>query len=126
MTREKLAAILLALLVGISAWSIHKIGALSREIDAELSHAELMAQRADFEAARQSIDNGLKLWLKAERYTHIFIRHPEIDSCTDVFYEALEAAGANKAEDISTSLSKLRYHIESIASMERISLGSVF
>lgn len=126
MTREKLAAILLALLVGISAWNINKIAALSREIGAELSHAELMAQGDDFEAARQSIAQALELWLKAEHYTHIFIRHPEIDSCTDAFYEALEAAASDKAEDISTSLSKLRYHIESIASMERISLGSVF
>jgi len=126
MTREKLAGLMLALLIGISAWSTCKIGTLSREIGESLRHAELLAESCNFEAARQSIDEALKLWLEAEGYTHIFIRHPEIDSCTDSFYDALEAADSNSTEDMIISIAKLRYHIESITSMERISPGSVF
>ena len=126
MTREKLAACLFSLLIGISAWNIHQIRSLNREIESQLQRAEQAALCSEFDAAGNSLNKALTLWLKAESYTHIFIRHPEIDSCTDAFYEALESISSKSPEESCVSIVKLRYHIESIAAMERISPGSVF
>lgn len=126
MTREKGAGLLLLLLIALSAWNIQKAERLCRDIDAKLCAAEEAAGLNDYESAERAVDAALSLWLDAESYTHIFIRHVEIDACSDIFYEALEAVTAKEPEDTAVSIAKLRYHLESIATMERVSFGSIF
>lgn len=126
MSREKLAALLLLILIALSGWNIYKADTLCHNIGEELDAAGKAAAAMDFDKAAGHMDAALTLWLKAESYTHIFIRHSEIDSCTDTLYEATEAIISEDPGSINAGLAKLRYHLESIASMERISLGSVF
>ena len=126
MRREKAALLLLLTLLALSGWNISKANKLSTEIGEKLSTAEKAAKAQDFRAAELAMEGAITIWLNAESYTHIFIRHSEIDSCSDCFYDAMDAVMNQDQKEISVSMRKLRYHLESIASMERLSFGNIF
>lgn len=126
MLKEIFALLLIILLMSVSAWNIKTVDSLCTEITQRLEQAKNLAMSGSTEMAQAELRSALKKWLDAESYTHIFIRHPEIDSCSDAFYDALSALGSGEAMEIIPCFEKLRYHLESIASMERISLGNIF
>ena len=157
MKKEAIAGAVLALLIVLSAWNIYSIDALTDGISDSLRMSQALADIGDFDSAKTELDKGLKLWLNADGYTHIFLRHPEIDSTTDAFYELQEllldgggeqfagllggagcgcgigaafggSRGGRRASGRgggAAAYDKLRYHLESIRSMEHISIGSV-
>ena len=118
MKKEVIAGAVLALLIALSAWNIYSIDALTDGIGDSLRMSQALADIGDF-------DKGLRLWLNADGYTHIFLRHPEIDSTTDAFYELQELLLDGGGDGCAAAYDKLRYHLESIRSMEHISIGSV-
>ena len=61
-----------------------------------------------------------------EGYTHIFIRHSEIDSTTDAFFELMSDVRSGDAESAAGSYEKLLAHLSSLYTMERVTLGSIF
>ena len=79
----------------------------------------------DFSAAEAALDTAIEHWIAANAYTHIFIRHPEIDSTSDAFYELKELLAEQNADGFPSAFDKLKYHLNSIDKMEHIRLGSV-
>lgn len=125
MKKEVIAGAVLALLIALSAWNIYSIDALTDGIGDSLRMSQALADIGDFDSAKIELDKGLRLWLNADDYTHIFLRHPEIDSTTDAFYELQELLLDGGGDGCAAAYDKLRYHLESIRSMEHISIGSV-
>ena len=125
MKRELASAALLVLLIVGSAWNIHAINSLTEDICASLDASQAAMSHGDRKLAEDELERGLKMWLEADSYTHIFIRHSEIDSTTDAFYEALETLAGDDPGALSPSYAKLRYHLDSINGMEHISIGSI-
>ena len=124
MKRELAAGTLLALLIAGAWWNIRAVDTLTGEIMGDLDTAQAAEARGQPEEAREALDKALKRWLEADRYTHIFIRHAEIDSTADAFYE-LQSQLLSDEGDSSAAYDKLRYHLESIRQMEHPSLGSI-
>ena len=124
MKRELAAGTLLALLIAGAWWNIRAVDRLTGEILAGLDTAQAAEARGQPEEAREALDKALKRWLEADRYTHIFIRHAEIDATADAFYE-LQSQLLSGEGDSSAAYDKLRYHLESIRQMEHPSLGSI-
>ena len=124
MKRELAAGTLLALLIAGAWWNIRAVDRLTGEIMAGLDTAQAAEARGQSEEAREALDKALKRWLEADRYTHIFIRHAEIDATADAFYE-LQSQLLSGEGDSSAAYDKLRYHLESIRQMEHPSLGSI-
>ena len=124
MKRELAAGTLLALLIAGAWWNIRAVDRLTGDILAGLDTAQTAEARGQPEEAREALDKALKRWLEADRYTHIFIRHAEIDSTADAFYE-LQSQLLSGEGDSSAAYDKLRYHLESIRQMEHPSLGSI-
>ena len=124
MKRELAAGTLLALLIAGAWWNIRAVDRLTGDILAGLDTAQAAEARGQPEEAREALDKALKRWLEADRYTHIFIRHAEIDSTADAFYE-LQSQLLSGEGDSSAAYDKLRYHLESIRQMEHPSLGSI-
>ena len=104
------AAILLALLFGAAAWNIAHIDALTGSLTA---------------LAEDALHEAIELWYGAENYTHIMIRHSEVDSATDAFYAALETILTRDADAAESAIECLKAHLRSIASMEHVSIKSV-
>ena len=124
MKRELAAGTLLALLIAGAWWNIRAVDRLTGDILAGLDTAQTAEARGQPEEAREALDKALKRWLEADRYTHIFIRHTEIDATADAFYE-LQSQLLSGEGDSSAAYDKLRYHLESIRQMEHPSLGSI-
>lgn len=127
MKRETAAWVLLLLLIGGAWWNIRSVDRLTDSILRSLDKSQAAALRGETETACAAMDEALQTWLKADSYTHIFIRHSEIDSTADAFYELQEQLISGAGEGGSrAAYDRLRYHLDSIRQMEHLSLGSIF
>jgi len=124
--REFAAVFVLAVIILLSIWNLNKIDSLTDRIIVLLSKSQTYADNLNTKEALKSLNDGLEIWLDADRYTHIFIRHSEIDSTTDAFFELKESLMGEDPISTRAAYEKLRYHIESIDEMEHPSLGSIF
>lgn len=126
MTKREYVAIALALLlIALSVWNIESIDSLAGDIEIAMSKSQSAAEQLNFSSANAYLDEGLGRWLAAEGYTHIFLRHPEIDSTADAFYELKEVLMQEDLTACAAAYGKLRYHLDSIRGMEHLSLGSI-
>lgn len=124
MKRELAAGALLLLLMAGAWWNIHAVDTLTGDILAGLDASQAAEEQGDHLTAQAALAKALNRWLEADSYTHIFIRHAEIDSTADAFYE-LQAQLLAGEGDSSAAYDKLRYHLDSIQRMEHPSLGSI-
>ena len=124
MKRELAAGALLLLLMAGAWWNIRAVDRLTGELLAGLDASQAADEQGDHLAAQAALDKALNRWLEADSYTHIFIRHAEIDSTADAFYE-LQAQLLTGEGNSSAAFDKLRYHLDSIQRMEHPSLGSI-
>ena len=124
MKRELAAGALLLLLMAGAWWNIRAVDRLTGELLAGLDASQAAEEQGNHLAAQAALDKALNRWLEADSYTHIFIRHAEIDSTADAFYE-LQAQLLAGEGDSSAAYDKLRYHLDSIQRMEHPSLGSI-
>lgn len=125
MSREIFALLLIVLLLAGSLLNISRAERLCTGILENLDLAEKSVEEKDWPGAKAAAEAALKLWQESRSYTHIFIRHSEIDSFSDAYFELKEAI-LSESEEIEPLFDKLRYHIENIADMEKIRLGNIF
>lgn len=123
--RDYIAVGVLAFLLALSAYNLASIDKLTNNIGIALSKSQSAAEKLDFKAARKYLNEGLEIWLDADEYTHIFLRHPEIDSTADAFYELEQILLQEDLTACGAAFDKLRYHLNSIDGMEHLSLGSI-
>ena len=124
MKKEIIALSLLVLLFAASLFNIWYFDRLCLDIAGEVKASAVALERGDMEAAQEHLNSALHTWLDADSYTHIFIRHPEIDSTADAFYELGQALEEN-SESCRAAYDKLLYHLESIRTMEHLRFGSI-
>ena len=124
MKKEIFAIALLVLLFTASLFNIWYFDDLTFRIEEELSLSRVQLASGDVPMAREHLEKALNMWLDADGYTHIFIRHPEIDSTADAFYELGQALEEN-SESCRAAYDKLLYHLESIRTMEHLRFGSI-
>ena len=125
MKKEIFAIALLVLLFTASLFNIWYFDDLTFRIEEELSLSRVQLASGDVPMAREHLEKALNMWLDADGYTHIFIRHPEIDSTSDAFYELAETLNEGDAESCRAAYDKLLYHLESIRTMEHLRFGSI-
>lgn len=124
MKKELGAILLLAALMLTAAWNIRHADFLIAQISLNLDRAERAAEREDYALARTAVTNALALWQNARGYTSVFLRHPDADSVSDAFFDLQELLLEEEAAE--AGFSKLRYHLDMLGKMERLSLGTVF
>ena len=124
MKKEIFALSLLALLFAASLFNIRYFDRLCLDLAHEINASSEALEAGNKAAAQEHLDAALDTWLDADSYTHIFIRHPEIDSTADAFYELGQALEQN-SESCRAAFDKLLYHLESIRTMEHLRFGSI-
>ena len=126
MKRTLAAFALLGLLAAISLWNLRYINALADKLCACVELSVRCMEDGDSDAARAAADAAMTLWERSESYTHIFLRHSEVDSTADALFELQSAVYAMDAEE-SRALGNLAvYHLRSIQGMEHPGWGSIF
>lgn len=98
------------------------VSSLINEVD--MSYENLKNGNED--KAMQQLDTAIEHWLNLDGYTHIFIRHSEINSTTDAFYGFRSDVGSGDADAANGSYGLLKEILLSLMTMEQISVGSVF
>ena len=125
----KKTAFALGLLLGmalLSLWNLQHLEKLTEELCGGVVSVRQHCREGDFAAAEAALDKTLDRWLGSDGYTHIFIRHSEIDAASDIFYDLRGDILAGDGESAEAEAEKLLHHLQSIYSMERISLKSIF
>ena len=126
MKRELCALLLMLAMFGAAAWNIRRADRLTNEMAEHLELSEKALLSGDRSYAESELDAALRIWQNAEHYTHIFIRHAEIDSVSDAFFQLRQGLLAGDGKELSAAYDLLFYHVQSIDRMEHISPGSVF
>ena len=126
MKREICALLLLAALIAGSLWNIRKAERLTDEIEEHLALSEQAVRAGDSKYALDQFEAALRIWLAARGYTEVVLRHAELDSASDAFYDTLEALRGGEYRAVPAAFERLRYHLDCIAGMERVTLGTVF
>lgn len=124
--RKMYAGILiLALLLGASVYNVHYLDGKMARLLQYVDSAGQLEQSGDYDGAQLMLRQAIEFWDGMSFYTHVFIRHSEIDGAMDAFYDCLGCLEKGEG-DSAAELDKLRSHLCSITDMEHISLGSIF
>ena len=126
MMREACALLLLVLLCTGAALNVCTADRLVQTVERSLERAAYAADRGDFDTALQALDTARTLWDSHQAYTHVFLRHPDLDAIGDAFYQAEAMLRQHDREAFPALLAQLRFHLQAIDRMEHPDLGSIF
>lgn len=85
MKKELIAAVLLAVIFAGVMLNIRASERIVSSLMSEVDAAYAQLKGGDNESAVKTIDRAIERWLMLDGYTHIFIRHSEINSTTEAF-----------------------------------------
>lgn len=125
MKKEIIALILLLLLFAGSLYNIRVIENMVTTLESGVEASFNAAQSGDFDKAHELIDEAATDWLSRDGYTHIFIRHSEINSTTDAFFGYISDISAEDIGSAEGSYGLLMAQLDSLKTMEEISFGSI-
>lgn len=124
--RKMYAGILiLAVLLGAAVYNVHYLDGKMEQLLQYVDTAGQLERGGDSGSAQLMLRQAIEFWDGMGFYTHVFIRHSEIDGAMDAFYDCLGCLQEG-GDDAGAALEKLRAHLCSIADMEHITLGSIF
>ena len=124
MKREYIAVALIAAIFVLAMINVHHIESKTLALNNDIELAEKLYYDGDSDGAVSGIEKSLDTWLSWDSYSHIMLRHSEVDVITDAYYELLsELEGEDKVAE--ASFDKLKEALGSIADKERISLNSI-
>jgi len=120
------ASVLLALIFAGALLNLRYLNHYIGELQGDIAESRKSAEAGDLSGAEEKLWEAIDRWKAAEGYTHIFIRHSELDSATDAFYELLRDLYARDVQSAMGSYEKVMAHLSSIDNIERVRLGSIF
>jgi hypothetical protein len=120
------ASVLLILILAGTLLNLRYLNHYIGELQGTIAESRKSAEAGDFSGAEEQLWKAIDRWKAAESYTHIFIRHSELDSATDAFYDLLRDLYAQDRQSAMSSYEKVNAHLSSINNIERVRLGSIF
>ena len=85
-----------------------------------------LRREGDWAASLQRVEEALSLWRSREGYTHAVLRHADIETLSDDFYELMEHIGTHDPGAVQSAVRLVTEHLREIVEMESIKLGSIF
>ena len=126
MKKEIAAAVILALLfIGVLV-NINVASNIILSLEDDVAAAYESAQNGDFDRAKPLLDAAVEHWMSLDGYTHIFIRHSEINSTTEAYFQLKSDIYAEDMGAVEGSYGLLIATLDSLMTMEQLSLGSIF
>lgn len=121
MKKTYIAIAIVTLLIVLTGWNLHYLEQFLTQRQQEVTASRRAETR---EEATTLLEQSLEEWNAASRYTHIFLRHSDIDNATDAYYDLLQQLQDSET-DPGPSYNYLLDQLWRIWEMEQISLGSV-
>lgn len=126
MKKELFALALLLLILAGNLWNQHRLETLTSGLDALVEEAYASARNGHWQQAAQAALEAETRWTDADPYTHIFIRHTDIDALSAAFCDYRGALAGRDEGDILASYLRLTAGLRSLQGMETLSVGSIF
>lgn len=126
MKKEIMAVSLLAAMMLTSIINIRCIEKLTNEISEIVGQSVEAAEAEDWLNAEINVRRAETMWNEKDGYTHIVLRHTEIDTVSDALYDLIKAIFENNSQSAAAEAEKVLYHLDSISRMEQLRLGSIF
>ena len=126
MRKELAAAIILALLLTGVMVNIRVASNIILSLKEDVTAAYQCAEKGDFDRAKPQLDAAVEHWMSLDGYTHIFIRHSEINSTTQAYFQLKSDIYAEDMGAAKGSYGLLMATLDSLMTMEQLSLGSIF
>lgn len=126
MRKELAAAIILALLLTGVMVNIRVASNIILSLKEDVTAAYQSAEKGDFDRAKPQLDAAIEHWMSFDGYTHIFIRHCEINSTTQAYFQLKSDIYAEDMGAAEGSYGLLMATLDSLMTMEQLSLGSIF
>ena len=120
------AAVLLLIMLIASLWNIRYVDRFTNELEQEIQTSRRLCLAKDFTGAREALNRAMARWEGERTYTRVIIRHAEIDSVSDAFFEVMILLDSRDRAAAEGAYGRLLEHVKSIDEMEQITLGSVF
>ncbi len=125
MRRIMAGAGILALLLALGLYSSlvfrEKIERLADYVEA----ASILYSDGDRTQALRLMELGIERWEDMELYTHVFIRHSQVDAVSEAFYEYMGDLRSGGGNDTGAR-EKLLYCLKITAEMEVPGLSTIF
>lgn len=122
--KEFVAGALLLTLLILSFVNVNYIERKTEDLSELITKAELLYQEGDRQEATNRVHESLDTWLDWNSYSHIMMRHTEVDLITDAYYELLDALEGDEPVTQAGFRSVLE-KLADIVTKERISLGAL-
>ena len=126
MKKERAAAIILIALFAGVMLNIKVSGNIILSLEDDVTAAYESARNGDFDRAKPQLDAAIEHWMSLDGYTHIFMRHSEINSTTEAYFQLKSDIYAEDIGAAEGSYSLLMADLDSLMTMEQISFGSIF
>ena len=126
MRKEIVAFTLLILILAGNLWNQRRLDKLTAGLLSLTESAYSAAETRDWSEAARDAEAAEKRWLEEDRYTHIFIRHTDIDALTEAFCDFRGAVAGQESGELLASYLRLEALLTSLRGMEKLSIGSVF
>ncbi len=126
MRKEIVAFTLLLLILAGNLWNQRRLNDLTAGLLSLAESAYSAAQTQDWSEASRAAEAAERRWLEEDRYTHIFIRHTDIDALTEAFCDFRGAVAGQENGELLAAYLRLKALLTSLRGMEKLSIGSVF
>ena len=126
MKKEIFSICLLVFLLTATLLNIRGVRAVTDELKEYVTVCAEYISLDDWLQAERYAQLAKKLWDEKDTYTHMVLRHSEIDTVSDALYDFTGDVYERNAEASRAGAEKIIYHLDSICDMERVRFGSVF
>ncbi len=125
MKRELVAGIALILLCTAVTLNIIYIRTVTNSLADFVLSSQHAYENGNADEAESELRNALEIWNNFGNYTYVALRHTEIDTVTDAFYELLSGI-IDQDDQVFGNYEHVLAGLSRINDMETPSLGSVF
>lgn len=126
MKKELIAVLLLLIILAGNLWNQRRLDRLTGELTDYVEETYASAQEGDWAAAENAARSAEETWIGAHAYTHIFIRHTDVDTLTAAFCDYRGAISGRDDGDILAAYLRLKTGLHCLRDMETLSAGSIF
>ena len=121
----RLPLAVLAALFALSLWDAHILSQRSRQLLETLDDAERHARAGQWAQAAETMEIGAQDWHTRRTYLQVVSRHDASNGADALYRRCILYARAGDELNFLTELETLREKIETLADMERLSVGNI-
>jgi TRAP-type C4-dicarboxylate transport system substrate-binding protein len=126
MKKEIFIGCFLLVLLAAALVNIYFLNKLTDNVTHLIEESEKSAEEKDWDKAEKKAEEAARLWADSDTYTHLVLRHPEVESATDAIYAFMAEIYGREEGTAKGAAQAAISRMKSISSIEQIKFGSIF